>query len=47
MVTMLVRPDVANFLDEITHATGLELLTEQVPLKPTSPLVGKTLAQAQ
>lgn len=47
MVTMLVRPDVANFLDEITHATGLELLLEQVHLKPTSPLVGKTLAQAQ
>jgi voltage-gated potassium channel len=47
MVTMLVRPDVANFLDEVTHATGLELLLEQIHLKPASALVGKTLAQAQ
>ena len=47
MVTMLIRPDVADFLDEIAHTSGLELLLEQVELMPTSPLVGQTLAQAQ
>ena len=47
MVTMLVRPDVADFLDDIAHAGGMELLLEQVQLMPASPLVGKTLSQAQ
>jgi voltage-gated potassium channel len=46
MVTMLVRPDVADFLDEVSRAGGLELLLEQVQLSPDSPLVGQTLAQA-
>lgn len=47
MVTMLIRPDVANFLDEVSHASELELLLEQVHLMPASLLVGQTLAQAQ
>jgi len=47
MVTVLVRPDVADFLDEVSHASGLELLLEQVRLAPSSSLVGKTLAQAE
>lgn len=47
MVTWLVRPAVADFLDDVTHAGGLELLLEQVHLAPTSALVGQTLAQAQ
>jgi voltage-gated potassium channel len=47
MVTMLVRPDVADFLDEVSHASGIELLLEQVRLAPKSSLVGKTLAQAE
>jgi len=47
LVTMLVRPDVADFLDEITHTSGLELLLEQVQIAPTSPLAGQTLAAAQ
>lgn len=47
MVAMLIRPEVADFLDEISHTSGLELLLEQVELMPTSPLAGKTLAQAQ
>ena len=47
MVTMLVRPDVADFLDDVAHAGGMELLLEQVQLMPASPLVGKTLSQAQ
>jgi voltage-gated potassium channel len=47
MVTTLVRPAVADFLDEVAHVGNEELLIEQVSLVPTSPLVGKTLAQAQ
>ncbi len=47
MVTMLVRPEVADFLDEVAHTSGMELLLEQVHLMPASPLVGKTLAEAQ
>ena len=47
MVTMLVRPDVADFLDEVAHAGGLELIIEQIKVYPTSTLVGQTLAQAQ
>ena len=47
MVTMLVRPEVADFLDDVAHAGGMELLLEQVQLMPASPLVGKTLSQAQ
>ncbi|MBI5305117.1 MAG: potassium channel protein [Chloroflexi bacterium] len=47
MVTTLVRPAVADFLDEVAHVGNEELLIEQVVIAPTSPLVGKTLAQAQ
>lgn len=47
MVTLLLRPHVADFLDEVAHASGLELLLEQVRISPTSPLVGQTLAQMQ
>jgi voltage-gated potassium channel len=47
MVTTLVRPAVADFLDEVAHVGNEELLIEQVNIAPTSPLVGKTLAQAQ
>ncbi len=47
MVTMLVRPDVADFLDEVTHASGMELLLEQIQIAPNSPLVGLTLSAAR
>lgn len=47
MVTMLVRPDVGDFLDEISQAGGLELLLEQVPVAEGSPLVGQTLEGAE
>ena len=47
MVTMLVRPDVADFLDEVAHAGGLELFIEQIHLSPTSTLSGQTLSQAR
>jgi voltage-gated potassium channel len=46
MVTMMVRPHVADFLDEVAHAGEQELLVEQVWLAQSSPLVGQTLAQA-
>lgn len=43
MVTMMLRPEVADFLDEIAHASGIELLIDQVHLAAASPLVGKTV----
>ena len=47
LVTMLVRPDVADFLDEVSHASGMELLLEQVQVAVGSSLAGQTLADAQ
>jgi voltage-gated potassium channel len=46
MVSMLVRPAVADFLDEVAHASGMELLLEQVHLLPGSSLVGQSLSRA-
>jgi voltage-gated potassium channel len=46
MVSLLFRPDVADFLDEVMHASKLELLVDQVRLSAGSPLVGQTIAQA-
>lgn len=47
MVTMLVRPEVAEFLDGVSHITGMELLVEQIQVAPSSPLVGLTLHEAR
>jgi voltage-gated potassium channel len=47
MVTMLVRPEVADYLDVISHASDLELLVEQVSIAVTSSLVNKTLAEVE
>ena len=47
MVTMLIRPEVANFLDEVAYGGGLELFMEQFQLAPDSPLVGQTLEQCR
>lgn len=47
LVTMLVRPDVADFLDEVSHASGMELLLEQIQIAQGSAIVGQTLAEAQ
>ena len=47
MVTMLLRPDVADFLDEVSHAGGLELVLDQVKISPKSPLAGRTVAEAR
>ncbi len=45
MVTRMIRPSVADFLDEVMHADTLELLLEQIDLPDNSPLTGKTLAE--
>ncbi len=45
MVTRLIRPSVADFLDEVMHADDLELLLEQIDLPDESPLTGMTLAE--
>lgn len=47
MVSLLVRPDVADFLDEVMHSSGLELFLEQVMIRPGSPLAGQTLWEVQ
>jgi voltage-gated potassium channel len=46
IATLLVRPDVADFLDEVMHANQLELLVDQVYLSENSSMVGQTLAEA-
>jgi voltage-gated potassium channel len=46
LVTLLIRPDVGDFLDEVIYASDLELLVEQVQIAPSSPLVGRTLGEA-
>ncbi|ACF14015.1 TrkA-N domain protein [Chloroherpeton thalassium ATCC 35110] len=47
MVTMLVRPDIDDFLDEVSDVSGLELLLEKVVIPADSLLVGKTLSEVQ
>ena len=47
MVTMLIRPEVSKFLDEVAYGSGLELHMEQFQLSPDSPLVGQTLEQCR
>jgi voltage-gated potassium channel len=47
MVTMLVRPEVADYLDVISHTSDLELLVEQISVAETSGLANKTLAEAE
>ncbi len=47
MVTMLVRPEVADFLDEVASAGGMELLIEQVKIGKGSKLAGLTLVEAK
>jgi voltage-gated potassium channel len=47
IVTTLIRPSVADFLDEVVHAGGLELFLEEVHVEPGSELAGKTISEAQ
>ncbi len=46
MATLISRPGVADFLDEVMHANKLELLIDQVVLEASSSLVGQTLGAA-
>jgi len=47
MVTMLLHPEIADFLEEVAHAGGMELLLEQVKVGQASKLAGLTLAEAK
>lgn len=47
IVTMLVRPSVADFLDEVVHAGNLEFILEEVRIESDSVLAGKTISEAQ
>ncbi len=47
MVTMLLHPEIADFLEEVVHAGGMELLLEQVKVAKASKLLGLTLAEAK
>jgi len=47
MVTMLMRPSVSDFLDEVAHAGGLELLIEEIRIESDSPLAGKTISETK
>ena len=46
MATLLVRPGVADFLDEVMHAANLELLIDHVVVAEQSALIGQTLSTA-
>ncbi len=45
IVTLLMRPHVADFFDEVMHASELEFVVEQVLLDESSPLVGHSLGK--
>jgi voltage-gated potassium channel len=47
MVTMLLHPEVADFLEEVAHAGGMELLLEQVKVGKGCKLEGLTLAETK
>jgi voltage-gated potassium channel len=47
IATLLVRPDVADFLDEVMHTSELELLVDQVRLSEHSAMAGQKLGKAR
>lgn len=47
MASVLLRPQVMSFLDVVTRSENLELLLEQIPVPPDSPLDGVPLAKAE
>ena len=47
LVSLLLRPNVVHFLDTALRSAELELWLEEVEIHPHSPLVGKTLEEAQ
>jgi len=46
MITMLLRPEIGEFRDEVMRAGKLELLLEQIDIPTDSPLLGRTFAEA-
>ena len=47
MANLAFQPAVVEFFDSITKAGNVELVVQEVILPATSPLVGKTIAEAQ
>jgi voltage-gated potassium channel len=47
MAHLSLQPGVVEFFDTLTKAGGMELAVEEVVVSPDSPLVGKTLVEAQ
>ena len=47
MANLAIRPGLVEFFDTITKAGGVELAVEEVVVSPLSPLVGKTMLEAQ
>jgi Trk K+ transport system NAD-binding subunit len=47
MANLAFQPGVIEFFDSITKAGSVELAVQEVLLPATSPLVGKTRAEAQ
>lgn len=46
MANIMVRPHVTDFFDVVTLDGGIELWVEELIVAPTSPLIGKTLGEA-
>ena len=46
MASLVLRPNVVNFLDVITHRSDGDLRLEEIRLAPNSKLAGKTLREA-
>jgi voltage-gated potassium channel len=47
MANLAIQPGVIEFFDTLTKAGGVELAIEEVVVSTASPLVGKTLVEAQ
>lgn len=47
MANLVLQPGVVEFFDTLFHAENAELAAQEVPLAPTSRLIGKTIAIAQ
>ncbi len=47
LVSLLLRPNVVHFLDTALRSKDLELWLEEIVIHPDSPLVGKTLEEAE
>lgn len=47
MVNLALQPAVVEFFDTLFHAENAQLAVQEVPLAPTSRLIGKTIVIAQ